>query len=208
MMSKGSGKRGSFPPWNDLGLSNICMENNDIRTISDAKVLPEKYLMRTTDFNEADMKALAETLDMAFGSQHGDWNVGRVQKELIDEKQVKKTFVIEEIGHGIVACASVRVIPDKYPGKGYMHWVAVHPDHQGQGLAAILSVAVLKEFRDTYGFSGAVLETQDTSLPAIKTYLNAGFRPVFFDESHPGRWKTILTQLGLSFDELCSESSR
>jgi mycothiol synthase len=204
-MATGKGTRGAFPPWESLGLSNLFLVNTDIANVVDRKTLPEEMILRTTDFNEQDMSDLAETLDMAFGIQHGEWNVLRVHKELIAETQVKKTFVIEYQGK-VISTASVRVNPEKYPGQGYMHWVAVHPDHQGFGLASILSNAVLREFVSTYGFSSCVLETQDTSLPAISTYLKAGFRPKFLDSSHEERWQQICQNLNINFSEICQNS--
>ena len=88
------------------------------------------------------------------GIQHGIWEPGRILKEFIDEKTVKKTFRLlhrDLDGNSkIVATASLRIIPDKYPGSAYLHWVTVHPDHQDHGLGYVISVAVLREGRDVY----------------------------------------------------------
>ncbi|MDR3689213.1 MAG: hypothetical protein P4L46_07535, partial [Fimbriimonas sp.] len=42
------------------------------------------------------------------------------------------------------------------------------------------------------------LTTDDFRLAAIQTYLNLGFEPDMWHESHPGRWAAILQELGHS----------
>lgn len=194
-----TGTRGDLPAWESTGLSNLFLIHEDIRTIPDSQPLPESYTLRVTDFSGDDLADLAVTLDMAFGIQHGAWDLERAQKELKDNEQVQKTHVVCYAGK-VIGCASNKIDP-KFPGKGYLHWVAVHPDHQGLGLAAILTTAVMREFVATHALTACVLETQDPGLPAIKTYLKLGFRPVMADESHPERWRKVLPQLGYVFED-------
>ena len=65
----------------------------------------------------------------------------------------------------------------------------MHPDHQGRGLAMLLSLVVLHEVRYVHGLQSCVLEAQDTSLPAIVTYEKLGFKAVLLDDTHAGRWE-------------------
>lgn len=129
--------RGNCPVWETLGLSNLFLEHSDLSLVGDdLKTLAPEYTLRTTDFNEKDIQDLVETLDLAFGDQHGTWDVTKLHVQLIDEAQVKRTFVVEYTAEDgskkVVATASARVNHEKFLGKGYLHWVAVHPSHQGQ----------------------------------------------------------------------------
>jgi mycothiol synthase len=188
----------SFPPWESLGLSNLFLTNDHISHIPDSS-LPTGYSLIDTPLEPSQHDELASVLRSAFGIQHGVWDAPRITKEFLDDQSVKKTwrliYTSPDGVSSIAGTASIRIIPDKYPESGYMHWVAVDPKHQGRGLAMHLSSAVLREARDVYGFRRCVLETQDTSLPAIVTYERLGFRPVCLDESHPARWAAIRENL-------------
>jgi RimJ/RimL family protein N-acetyltransferase len=185
----------SFPPWESLGLSNLFLRNDDISNLPELHI-PVGYLLLSNDLPESEHVQLADCLSKAFGIQHGAWDASRIPKEFIDEKTVKKTFrLIHEESGVIVATASLRVIPDKYPGSAYLHWVAVHPAHQGRGLGYVVSVAVLREGRDEHGLTSCVLETQDTSLPAIVTYEKLGFHAVNTDDTHAARWEAVRAAL-------------
>jgi mycothiol synthase len=188
----------SFPPWESLGLSNLFLSNDDIFHIPES-TLPTGYSLIDTPLEPSEHEELARVLHSAFGIQHGEWDAPRITKEFLDDPSVKKTWRLAYTSpdglSSIAGTASIRIIPDKYPASGYMHWVAVDPKHQGRGLAMHLSSAVLREARDVHGFKRCVLETQDTSLPAIATYEKLGFQPVYLDDSHPVRWAVIRENL-------------
>jgi mycothiol synthase len=94
----------------------------------------------------------------------------------------------------MVATASSRLVPEQFPGSGYLHWVAADPGYRGRQLGRIVSLAALHEFV-SLGCKDAVLETQDFRLPAIRTYLRLGFEPVYRDDTHIPRWEEIHRQL-------------
>ncbi len=148
--------------------------------------LPTTCLVRPT--TEADAPTLAAVLRRAFAD--GTWTADRVQAELLGDETVTQTLVVEREGE-IIATASVRLLPERFPASGYLHWVAVDSAHQGQRLGYFVSLAVLHEF-ERLGCSDAVLETQDHRIPAIKTYLALGFRPEYTDETHRSRWAAIM----------------
>ena len=59
---------------------------------------------------------------------------------------------------------------------GMLHWFAIHPDHQGQGLGRCLVSAGLNRLR-ALGHRRALAGTQTVRLAAVKTYLHFGFVP-------------------------------
>lgn len=79
---------------------------------------------------------------------------------------------------------------------GYVHMVGVVAEHTGHKLGKWVSLAVLIYFRDN-GFTCAMLDTDDFRIPAIKTYLNLGFVPVYVEEGQRQRWRDIFEKLKL-----------
>jgi ribosomal protein S18 acetylase RimI-like enzyme len=193
--------RGIHPPWKPLGLTNLVMENPDITKTMDELPLPENYSLRACSFTEKDIQQLAMTTDMAYGDQHGVWDIQRIRSALIDDATVQGTIVIDytDPTNGettIVGCGSMRIRDDKYPGKGYPHWIAVHPAHQGHGLGTIIMKAVHRSFVTSHQLTSAVLETQDPNIPAIAIYLKLGYQPVLsIDTTMSDRWDKILQQI-------------
>jgi mycothiol synthase len=102
---------------------------------------------------------------------------------------VREIFVITRDGVP-VATASARLDPDRFPGSGYVHWVAADPAQSGRGLGYAATLATLHAFV-ALGCRDAVLETDDERLPAIRTYRKLGFAPEFADDTHAARWQAV-----------------
>jgi mycothiol synthase len=164
---------------------HLLMRLADMQSLPPMPELPAGYTLR--EYKDSDLEALAVTLDLAFDDV--EWTPDLLKERLIDASDVVKTFVVEFEGKP-VATASARIMEDKFPGSGYLHWVGVHPDHRGKQLGKIVTIAVLEEFVKL-GCKDAVLETQDHRLPAIRTYKNLGFEETHVHESHPLRWAMI-----------------
>ena len=79
---------------------------------------------------------------------------------------------------------------------GSVHMVAVTPEHTGKRLGKSVTLCALHFFQKR-DFKCAILGTDDFRLPAIKTYLNLDFVPVYIDADHPERWSRIFPKLGL-----------
>jgi len=73
---------------------------------------------------------------------------------------------------------------------GRVHWVAVHPDYQGQGLANCLLSEVLKRLKQC-GHEKAYLRTYTMRLKAIRLYLNFGFMPLIRSSEDEEIWKSL-----------------
>lgn len=92
------------------------------------------------------------------------------------------------------ACAWRQSVDEK--DVGYVHMVGVVAEHTGHKLGKWVSLAVLTYFRDK-GFKCSMLDTDDFRIPAVKTYLNLGFIPVYVEEGQPKRWRDIFEKLEL-----------
>ncbi len=169
----------------EVMLNQLLMRRANLRDLPTMPELPEGFVLRVAEL--ADEPALASLLEKAF--EDSTWTAERVRRTLTGAQNVTKTFVIA-IDNKIVATASCRLLPDIFPGSGYVHYVAADSNHAGKGLGFCATLATLLEF-STNGLEDAVLETDDRRFSAIKTYRKLGFGPVFRDESHVERWKNI-----------------
>jgi mycothiol synthase len=149
--------------------------------------MPEGYASRTAD-PDGDESALAEVLSAAFREP---WTVQMVRERLTRAMDVKAVCVVTWRG-AVVATASSRWVPDRFPGEGYVHWVGTHPEHTRKGLASYMLARLFQDFTER-GYQSAVLETDDFRLPAVRTYLKMGFTPVYAvgEEDHRERWCSL-----------------
>jgi mycothiol synthase len=134
-----------------------------------------------------DAAGLSAVLTAAFREE---WDVDRVRRALLDDASVTAVYVIEQEAGRLVATASSRLVPQQYPGSGYLHWVAADPSMSGQGLGYQVTLAVLHDFSGR-GLTDSVLETDDWRLPAIATYLKCGYVPELREPGDNDRWEAV-----------------
>lgn len=138
-----------------------------------------------------DTDKVAGLLSLAF--EDPSWTPARVRQEFTDHPDVVTTWVIQ-YRDNIISTATSLLSPQEHPGSGCVHWVGTHPEHRGQGLGYLVSLAVLHDFIRLQCHD-AFLRTDDERLAAIKTYLKLGFVPEFHHPSHPQRWEAVMAQL-------------
>jgi ribosomal protein S18 acetylase RimI-like enzyme len=81
---------------------------------------------------------------------------------------------------------------------GLVHWVAIHPDFQGQGLAKPLLSSVCKRLVEL-GHDQAYLKTSTARVTAINLYWDFGFRPVIKSKKDALIWSQIKAHLKASY---------
>jgi len=146
------------------------------------------YALRTAV--PADHEQLAELLSEAFGDR---WDAERVAAEFSPGNGVEATYVVVSPA-GVVATASARRLPDRYPDAGYVHYVGVRIGDRGRRLGEVVTRRVLAHFVAA-GLDQAVLETDDFRLPAVRTYLRLGFVPQPQTPGEARRWSRVLRNL-------------
>jgi mycothiol synthase len=139
----------------------------------------------------ADAEAVARVLASAFPTEV--WDEARVRRDLTEAPDVLAVFVAELDGE-VVATASARSVPERFPDQGYLHWVGADPQHGGRGLGRAVVTEVLR-YLGSEGLWPVVLETDDERLPAISTYLALGFVPLYLGDDHQHRWSSVFTAL-------------
>ncbi|MCU0511322.1 MAG: GNAT family N-acetyltransferase [Anaerolineae bacterium] len=85
---------------------------------------------------------------------------------------------------------------DQFAGRdmGLIHWVAIVPAAQGQGLAKPMLNAALRVLV-AHGYADAWLETGAARLPAINLYLSAGFVPARRGPDDTAAWQRLAPRL-------------
>ncbi|HQE83423.1 MAG TPA: GNAT family N-acetyltransferase [Candidatus Hydrogenedentes bacterium] len=170
-------------------MSQLKMEHPDLWLIPQIPV-PDEYLLR--NYREGDEAGLSRVF---LSGKLGMETPGLVRESLTKHPcfTPERLFVVEYAG-AIVGTASAWV--NEYePAKGYLHMVGVLERHRGKRLGALVTVAAMKYHRDL-GFRAQQLNTDDWRESAVRLYLDLGFVPVYVDETHPGRWRTLATKLG------------
>ena len=155
--------------------------------------LPSGYSMRT--YREGDEVHWAHIISDSFGGRK------RTAQDTRNEITGRDVFIPEGLYFAThqdipvgTACAWRQSVDETEVG--YVHMVGVVTEHTGHKLGKWVSLAVLSYFRDN-GFKCSMLDTDDFRIPAVKTYLNLGFIPVYVEEGQPERWQKIFETLGL-----------
>ena len=176
-------------------MSQLRMRRPDMRNLPEIQI-PEGYAVRT--YEPGDEIHWARIINASFGGKRGAEDA---RKEIIDREQFAPEilFFVTHQGKPVGTACAWRKAPDETK-TGYLHMVGVIPEHQGNSLGKLVSLCVLHYFKK-HGFSEAMLDTDDNRLPALKTYLNLGFRPVYRDDSHPKRWEAVSENLGVKIPE-------
>lgn len=167
-------------------LSHLRMRRAALTDLPELTV-PDGFTLRSLTVQE--LPELACLLSAAFPEIV--WTPKRTHNALFEDLSVKETWaVVEEASENLVATASARFLPERFPEAGYLHWVGAHPTVHGKGLGRLVTLAVLHRFA-AWSCTSAVLETQDFRLPAIQSYLRLGFVPEHYDETHAERWSAV-----------------
>jgi GNAT superfamily N-acetyltransferase len=89
-----------------------------------------------------------------------------------------------------------------FPAGGQLGYLVVDAAHRGQGLGYALVAAVVERFYAA-GYEHLWLGVQGWRLPAIRSYLRAGYRPLLHapnPDALATRWMSIFATLGLPGD--------
>lgn len=155
--------------------------------------LPPGYGIRT--YREGDEVHWARIISDSFGGRT------RTAQDTRNEITSRDVFIPDGLYFAThqdipvgTACAWRESVDEK--DVGYVHMVGVVAEHTGHKLGKWVSLAVLIYFRNN-GFKCSMLDTDDFRVPAVKTYLNLGFIPVYVEEGQIERWQKLFEQLGL-----------
>lgn len=106
----------------------------------------------------------------------------------------RMVFIENEAGEKVAtATAFYNIYREDPDGAGWLHWVAVRREYQGQGLSKPLITHVL-QIMASLGYTQAKIPTQTNTWLACKVYLDLGFRPIPANAQHSRRgWQIVKT---------------
>ena len=172
------------------------MEQLKMRWTNDRKPAPElniPYGCEIKRFTELD-GALDAWLDIVqYGLSDGRKDAdfyGSLMLDWPDYSEDKNFFIVSD---GEPA-ATLTVVCHPENMEGYIHMVACKEKFRGRGFGTLLNNLALKVLKDE-GMETAYLTTDDWRIPAIKSYLRAGFVPVIPDGDTDARWKAVFEKI-------------
>lgn len=157
---------------------------------------PEKpdwrgLVLRTFDGSDRDIEAWLDIVQYGLTEKREDKAFFLSCMYEHGELEYDKFFIVECDG---VPAATLAVINDYETKRGYIHMVACKPEYRGRGIGTKLAYEAVR----TLVFSGmetAYLTTDDFRVPAIKSYLKAGFEPDIKNEEHEKRWAAVFDEI-------------
>jgi GNAT superfamily N-acetyltransferase len=110
----------------------------------------------------------------------------------VDELPSRLFFIETDKGEKIATATALYDIHGRdTSGDGWLHWVAVKREHQGNGLSKPLITYCLRAM-NKLGYVRAKIPTQTNTWLACKVYMDLGFMPVKENLKHSCEgWKII-----------------
>jgi len=136
----------------------------------------EEAWRRIQEVSDAYNTFTAETFEREFGSDRDAWA----------ERQY---YVCDSDGEAVGTATAWRT-SDRDGECGLVHWIAIHPQHQGRGLSRPLLGTVCNRLAEL-GHTRARLTTSTGRLPALRLYLSFGFVPVVEKEGDRKAWVEV-----------------
>ena len=104
-----------------------------------------------------------------------------------EELVMRMLFLCDGTGHEVGTTTAWYDDIGDDPATGRIHWVAIAPEAQGNGLARPLIAATCRRLAEL-GHSSVYLTTEDVRERAIKLYLAFGFVPEIVGEEDRAAW--------------------
>ncbi len=160
------------------------MEQLKMRWTNDRKHAPELNIP-----DGCEIKRFTELDGLSDGRKDADF-YGSLMLDWPDYSEDKNFFIVSD---GEPA-ATLTVVCHPENMEGYIHMVACKEKFRGRGFGTLLNNLALKVLKDE-GMETAYLTTDDWRIPAIKSYLRAGFVPVIPDGDMDARWKAVFEKI-------------
>ena len=145
------------------------------------------YVFRCFDGSDEDIEAWLDIVQYGLTEKREDKAFFRQCMYSHGNLEYDKFFMVE---CGGVPAATLAVICDYEKKQGYIHMVACKPEFRGRGIGTRLNTEAVRALVSS-GMETAYLTTDDFRIPAIKSYLKAGFVPDIKDEEHKKRWEKV-----------------
>ena len=102
------------------------------------------------------------------------------------EEVVKRTVQVKDAAENLVGVATLWMGDTFGAVWQRVHWVAVHPDHQGKGIAKCMIARMLQLYGELGYDTPIYLTTQTKTYRAVRIYKQMGFAPYMGEK--PANW--------------------
>ena len=99
---------------------------------------------------------------------------------------VRRTVLVKDAAGNLVGAATLWMGDTFGETWQRVHWVAVHPDHQGKGLAKCMLARMLELYQELDCKTPIYLTTQTKTYRAVRIYAQMGFVPYLGEK--PANW--------------------
>ena len=154
-------------------------------------IFPEGYFMRR--YQKGDGTGWCECCI------HGSLGVDQINEEVFNKKMLadksvnpENIFFLISPSNEIAGTATYQYSQDD--DAGVIHMVGIKKGYLGRRLSLPMNLYVIQKILED-GKKKIYLTTDDWRLPAIKTYLNAGFKPVCHQPDMEERWRKVMENL-------------
>ena len=159
---------------------------NDGKAAADVAVPSDCRIVSFTELDDA----MDKWLDIVqYGLSNGKQDAEFYRKVMTANATYSedRCFFVLENGRAV---ATLAVLCDYEKKEGYIHMVACREDSRGKGYGTLLN-RVAEYSLKKEGMQTAFLTTDDWRIPAIKSYLRAGFTPDLSTDDFKERWEKI-----------------
>ena len=149
--------------------------------------LPAGYSLRTYRAGDDD-----GWVALLVRSGFAEWDREKFIDFMAQPERRAGSHVVEHDGQLVAATFASR--KQLEPAIGAVDYVVCLPEHRGRRLGALTTVVVMQYLFD-HGYEAIILATDDERMPALKVYLDIGFRPVLNRLDMAPRWLDITNAL-------------
>lgn len=171
-------------------MAQLIMRWQNDHTAAEAPVLASQITLTT--FSQLPQALTVWQDIMRYLAKNGDLDTGGdyYRKNMLEYPNYREEMCYFLLVDGRPA-ATASVLCDHKTKQGYLHMVACKPEFRGMGLGTLLNRVAVYTLKQEQ-MESAYLTTDDWRIPAIKSYLRAGFLPDL--DSEPDfrqRWSAI-----------------
>ncbi|WDE96946.1 GNAT family N-acetyltransferase [Lentisphaera profundi] len=151
--------------------------------------LPEGYYFRNYQFEDEEnwfrIYEASDNYNKVYSTTFREYFGAKVKK--LEQRQI---YICNQ--EGLAVATATAWNDENFHGEhwGRIHWLAVHPDFQGLGLAKCLLNQAMQRLK-ACGHEKAYLRTYTMREKAIKLYLNFGFTPLISSVNDEEVWKSV-----------------
>lgn len=158
-------------------------------------LMPDDFAIRV--FSSRDVDAVIELMHSA---GFLDWDHTSIRDALNLCVPDGYILVVDNKSGGIVSTMMARHLSDSlHPYGGRIDWLAADSKYKGKGVGYYAVAAVVNRLIEI-NYRYIYVTTDDFRIPAIKTFIKAGFVPnLYLPEMHP-RWEKVCAQIKLPFE--------